>query len=114
MRGQVPNTPWHKVKAHSEVPKEVTTPEDYHIMINDGAHERAKEALSWHQVDEDQQQQWKDAAERALRFLREAGMKLADHPAPGELGIRYVRNKGGGRLRTNIECTHAWGSTRKR
>ena len=101
-------TVWTKVKSHMDVPKELATPADWHIVINDHADRRAKESLTWHQVSEQAQTEYKNKAGRAARFLREAGEILAQFPRPKDEDLCYSRPKGSRTLKVRTKHQHDW------
>ena len=99
---------WTKVKAHVAVPDKPITKEDLQIVLNDKADAKCKEANTWHQVPENEEEDWKRKACRALSFLKDAAETLARFPRPKDEAVEYQRAKKGRKLKVRSRGRHEW------
>ena len=84
---------WTKVQAHVTVPQQPVTEEDRRIVLNDKADTKCKEANLWHKVPEQEEDDWKRKAGRALSMLKDMAETLARYPKPREEEVAYKRAK---------------------
>ena len=96
-----------KVKAHQEAPGEVCCEEDEHIVINDMADSRAKEAVEWHRMDSGTVQLLGEARSRAKGHLEHLGRRLAAFPRPKDEAITFI-HKPGKVLEPRTKYKHRW------
>ena len=99
---------WTKVQAHVTVPQQPVTEEDRRIVLNDKADTKCKEANLWHKVPEQEEDDWKRKAGRALSMLKDMAETLARYPKPREEEVEYKRAKKGRKLMVRSKAKHDW------